>query len=1051
MKTKSRRQHGVMAILLAMALLACLFGAAPAAGQVHLYNPEVWPDSGIAGEEIFRITADYMDEICPWPIENFEDNVPNDEQTDLAIQLTNHPASDTHPCWSPCNTISFASNRIAYDLDIVDSNGWRHSDIWVMDPDGTDKGNVTYNDARDGYDVSWSPDCALIVFCRTDASWTSLDDEICTVDPSVGETSVRFRYRAGDTQCPDWASAAINKVAFSMAPTWQTFTIDASTWSAASVTQVTSFPNDCQWPDWHPSDNKIAFEHFTAPTHEIWVVDLTVATLPVAPNAAGTTMLTSEGILPAWSPDGSKIAFCRDTLGNRDIWVKDLNTGAETRMTKDPATDLHPTWSPDGSKIAFQSDRSGNWDIWVIPVTPNDMHPRLAVDSDGDVHKVWMREIEPEHWEIWYAELDGPGPNFKVSPKQISDACEAYNSVYPSIALDSADDSHVVWVDFRNNNIAEIYYSKIEDATGTDLTNAASPFTDVRISALGSRHSGRAVGFLPVGGSIVDGRIAEYIEHPDIVVDLLGLVHIVWSDERGNPGVWEVYYQRQTNVARPTGANVLNNDLLITGLADNINSMCPVIDFGLGAIHIAWQDERDGCWEIYYKQLNPANPSGPPNVGTTLVSHVIVSDGYNSASPDIGVDTLYIHITWMDQRDYWYEDDGGWDCVGASCCNVVSHIWDAPNSQYQWEIYKVMLWSSGDFFTWQGNPIKRHSDMTTCRGCGRYTGPASQTSNPTPINGPDGYSMYPRIAVEPVFSDDSLTHVTWHDDRDGYWEIYYTELQSYCENPEGDKRVTFSGNDFWAVWPPTHDPSAEIIVLTSAPSGATVTISNPYIQPTQTGTAFPSSPYICVLDTWASDLMSTCDGGVMDNAIHVTATAPVTVLFRTHSGLGDVADDIYLVLPTTLLGSEYYSLTYDYSGGCSWYVVIATKDNTEVEYASCPGLITTTTLNQGETLTVTCPPSPITDITGRHVSTDISTPLGFVAGSKLSLIPPGSYAADTLMAMLLPVELWGCDYYTAPLEPIPPTGDIIGIQASEDDTDVIINSGVPQRHNRKSQ
>jgi hypothetical protein len=155
------------------------------------------------------------------------------------------------------------------------------------------------------------------------------------------------------------------------------------------------------------------------------------------------------------------------------------------------------------------------------------------------------------------------------------------------------------------------------------------------------------------------------------------------------------------------------------------------------------------------------------------------------------------------------------------------------------------------------------------------------------------------------------------------------------------------GLDFWAVWPPTHDSLAEIVVLTSVLSGATITISSPAITPTQTGAATPSTPYICVLDQWSTGLMCSYDGGVKNNAIHIAGTASVTVIFRTHSGLGWTADEAYLVLPTCWLGSEYYSLTY--SGTCSYYVIIATKDNTQVTYASALGLISTDTLNQDQT------------------------------------------------------------------------------------------------------
>jgi Tol biopolymer transport system component len=59
--------------------------------------------------------------------------------------LTNHPAIDNNPVWSPDGTkIAFVSDR--------DGN----SEIYVMDADGRHLINVTQNDAND-YAPLWSP------------------------------------------------------------------------------------------------------------------------------------------------------------------------------------------------------------------------------------------------------------------------------------------------------------------------------------------------------------------------------------------------------------------------------------------------------------------------------------------------------------------------------------------------------------------------------------------------------------------------------------------------------------------------------------------------------------------------------------------------------------------------------------------------------------------------------------------------------------------------------------------------------------------------------
>jgi dipeptidyl aminopeptidase/acylaminoacyl peptidase len=59
--------------------------------------------------------------------------------------LTNNPAGDTEPAWSPDGSkIAFASDR---------SDNW---EIYVMNADGTAQTNLTNNSAPD-YDPAWSP------------------------------------------------------------------------------------------------------------------------------------------------------------------------------------------------------------------------------------------------------------------------------------------------------------------------------------------------------------------------------------------------------------------------------------------------------------------------------------------------------------------------------------------------------------------------------------------------------------------------------------------------------------------------------------------------------------------------------------------------------------------------------------------------------------------------------------------------------------------------------------------------------------------------------
>jgi TolB protein len=280
------------------------------------------------------------------------------------IRLTTHPANDVDPFWSwATDQIGFVSNRAGYGSG---KGPWYHSDIWVMNPDGSNKRAVTNAPWRDGYYPSWSPDGSKIVFSRTGRSYWSTDDDIAIVDVDRGETSVEIIFTYGDGQCAAWSPDG-QRIAFTGAGAWEIFTI---TPDGSGLTQVTNFGRyPVEGPDWSPDGSKIACEYYTTPSYSIWVVDshATMATLNEA------TMITDDGFHPVWSPDGTMIAFSSERSGNRDIWAINVNGTNLVQITTDPADDVSPAWSPDGSKIAFASNRAGgNWDIWYTDFSPSD-------------------------------------------------------------------------------------------------------------------------------------------------------------------------------------------------------------------------------------------------------------------------------------------------------------------------------------------------------------------------------------------------------------------------------------------------------------------------------------------------------------------------------------------------------------------------------------------------------------------------------------------------------------------------------------------------------
>ena len=117
-----------------------------------------------------------------------------------------------------------------------------------------------------------------------------------------------------------------------------------------------------------------------------------------------------------------------------------------------------------------------------------------------------------------------------------------------------------------------------------------------------------------------------------------GDIHVVWHDDR--TGTYELFYNK---IAPPDEFTIWPDDLQLTdSLGD---SMYPTMALDTcGNIHVAWQDDRDGNWEIYYKKLD--------NDGNALTEDErVTNDPASSIRPSLSVDDMNaVHLTWYDNR-----------------------------------------------------------------------------------------------------------------------------------------------------------------------------------------------------------------------------------------------------------------------------------------------------------------------------------------------------------------------------------------------------------------
>jgi len=70
---------------------------------------------------------------------------------------------------------------------------------------------------------------------------------------------------------------------------------------------------------------------------------------------------------PVFSPDGKRIALSmNDTDGRVQIFVRNANAVLVRLTATTTGVNLYPSWSPDGSKITFMSTRIGSNQVWIM-------------------------------------------------------------------------------------------------------------------------------------------------------------------------------------------------------------------------------------------------------------------------------------------------------------------------------------------------------------------------------------------------------------------------------------------------------------------------------------------------------------------------------------------------------------------------------------------------------------------------------------------------------------------------------------------------------------
>jgi hypothetical protein len=268
---------------------------------------------------------------------------------------------------------------------------------------------------------------------------------------------------------------------------------------------------------------------------------------------------------------------------------------------------------------------------------------------------------------------------------------------------------------------------------------------------------------------------------------------------------------------------------------------------------VIWTDNRDGNYEIYFKRSDDGGNTW--STDSRLTNNASVSD-----YPSIDASGSIVIITWQDNRDGNYEiyskrsPDGGsnWEADQRISSNSsfseypavtisglkVNIVWE-DNRDGNREIYNKYSVDGG--VTWSGeNRLTNNSSQSTSVSITsegdfvdmtwsdqrdgnweiyyKYSADGGMTfGSDQRLSSASGNSWYPSIAT-----DDSFIHICWQDARDGNNEVYYKISTDGGANWLGDTRLTndagasntpsinISGAALHIVWSDNRDGNTEI-------------------------------------------------------------------------------------------------------------------------------------------------------------------------------------------------------------------------------------------------
>lgn len=367
-------------------------------------------------------------------------------------------------------------------------------------------------------------------------------------------------------------------------------------------------------------------------------------------NSSGTVQWTANGVTVCTAPfDQFNLALVGDGLGgailtwedNRsnivgcpDIYAQRLNSSGATLWTANGVSICNEASAQHGPRIisdggggafiTWYDQRAGDFDIYTqragsggavqwttngvatCTMATDQLKPEICSDGAGGVIIAWYDYRSTTDFDI-YAQRQGPGGAVVwVVDGVVMNNNEGYDQINPGIVSDGMGGAVVVWQDYITGVTSDIYAQRVS-STGAVVWTA----TGVIICTASGNQT-----------------------NPQIITDGNSGAFITWEDYRDIASS-DIYAQRiagNSEINWPASGYVICD-------ADSSQSFPTMVSDGdIGTI-LAWQDYRNGDWDIYAEGLCIFGTG----VGETPV--VEVSSLRNSPNPFADMTTISFALT----------------------------------------------------------------------------------------------------------------------------------------------------------------------------------------------------------------------------------------------------------------------------------------------------------------------------------------------------------------------------------------------------------------------